>query len=71
MEVIFKVEVVGRLGASAIERLPSAQGEILGSWDPVPIGLLAGSLLLPLPMSLPLSVSVSYTHLTLPTTPYV
>ena len=43
----------GRLGGSAVERLPLAQGMILGSWDRVP------PLLLPLPVSLPLSVSLT------------
>ena len=37
-----------------LEHLPLVQVVIPGSWD----GFLAGSLLLPLPMSLPLSVSL-------------
>ena len=48
--------MVGCLGGSAFERLPLAQGVILGSGIKSCIGLLAGSLLLPLPMSLPLSL---------------
>ena len=31
-----KQENVGCLGGSAVEHLPSAQGMIPGSWDPVP-----------------------------------
>ena len=48
---------MGRLGGSAVESLPLAQGVILKSWDEVPgsspISLPAKSLLLPLPVSLP------------------
>ena len=44
------------LGGSVVERLPSAQGMIPGSWDRVLLS--AGSLLLPLPASLPLSLSL-------------
>ena len=47
----------GRLGGSAVERLPLAQGMIQGSRIESHIRLPTGSLLLPLPMSLPLSVS--------------
>ena len=47
-----------RLGGSAVEHLPSAQGVILGSGIKSHIGLPVRSLLLPLPMSLPLSVSL-------------
>ena len=43
----------GRLGGRGVEHLPSAQGVILGSWIESCIRLLAESLLLPLPMSLP------------------
>ena len=49
----------GLLGGLAVERLPLAQ---VWSWSPgikSHNGLPAGSLLLPLPMSLPLSLSVS------------
>ena len=42
----------GRPGGSVVENLPLAQGVILESH--------IGSLLLPLPMSLPLSLSVSF-----------
>ena len=49
----------GHLGSSVVERLPSVQGMILGSWDRVPHWApCAGSLLLPLPVSLLLSVSL-------------
>ena len=47
----------GHLGGSAVEDLPLAQGMIPGSGIESHIGLPAGSLLLPLPMSLPLSIS--------------
>ena len=40
----------GRLGGSAIERLPLTQGMVLQSWDRVPFGLALGTLLLPLPI---------------------
>ena len=53
-----KIGLEGRLGGSAVECLPSAQGVIPGSCDESLIGLPAGSLLLPLPVSLPLSVSL-------------
>ena len=49
--------LLGHLGGSAVERLPLAQGVILGSGIESCISLLAGSLLLPQPVSLPLSVS--------------
>ena len=45
--------------AQWLEHLPSAQGVILESPDESHIRLLAWSLLLPLPMSLPLSLCVS------------
>ena len=48
----------GRLGGLAVERLPLAQVVILGSGIESSIRLLAGSLLLPLPRSLPLCVCV-------------
>ena len=51
------IKYMGRLGGSVVEHLPSTQGVILGSWVESHIGLPAGSLLLPLPMSLSLSVS--------------
>ena len=48
--------IVGRLGGSAVERLPLAQGMILGSGIESRMGLPMGSLLLLLPVSLSLSV---------------
>ena len=48
----------GCLGGSAVEYLPSAQGVIPGSGIESHIGLTTGSLLLPLPVSLPLSPSL-------------
>ena len=47
-------EVLGRLGGSAVEHLPSAQGMILESRDQVPHQLPAWSLFLPLPVSVSL-----------------
>ena len=49
----------GHLGGSVVECLPLAQVVIPGSWDRVPLGLPTGSLLFPLPVSLPLSLRVS------------
>ena len=46
---------LGHLGGSAVEHLPSTQGVIPGSGTESHIGLLARSLLLPLPLSLCLS----------------
>ena len=58
---VFNVTVEeGRLGGSAVERVPLAQGMTPGSWDRVPHGLPAGSLLLPLPVSLPLSLCIPH-----------
>ena len=48
----------GHMGGSVVERLPLAQVVISGSGIKSHIRLLAGSLLLTLPMSLPLSVCV-------------
>ena len=48
------VQFPGCLGGSAVESLPLAQGMILGSEIESHIGLLAGSLLLPLSVSLSL-----------------
>ena len=48
-----------RLGGSVVERLPSAQGVIPGSWVLGPGTAPAGSLLLRLPVSLPLSLRLS------------
>ena len=50
----------GHLGGSVVEPLPLVQVVILGSGIKSRIGLLAGSLLLPLPMPLPLYVCVSH-----------
>ena len=55
---MFKTMELGRLGGSVVERLPSAQGVTLESPDRVPHQAPAGSLLLPLPVFLPLSVSL-------------
>ena len=46
-------------GGSAVEHLRPAQGMTPGSRDQVRIGLLEGSLRLPLPVSLPLCVCLS------------
>ena len=51
-------DILGRLGGSAVECLPSAQDVILGPGIQSPTGLPAGSLLLPLSVSLPLCVSL-------------
>ena len=48
----------GHLGGSVVEHLPSAQGS-QGPGIESHIQLAAGSLLHPLPMSLPLSLSVT------------
>ena len=53
-------QLSGCLGGSAVERLPSAQRMIRGSGIESHIGLLVGSLLLPLPMYLPLCLFVSH-----------
>ena len=52
--VCFKLFIQGRLGGPVVKRLPLAQGMILGSGIESHIGLPAGSLLLPLPVSLSL-----------------
>ena len=57
MTLRLRVECSGRLGGSAVEHLPSAQGAIPRSQIQSHSKLLAGSLLLPLPVSLPLSLS--------------
>ena len=47
-------------GGAAVWRLPLAQGAILETWDQIPCQAPgAWSLLLPLPVSLPLSLSLS------------
>ena len=53
----FKMYHGGRLGGSAVERLPLAQGMILGFWDQVLHWAACEEPLLPLPMSLPLCLS--------------
>ena len=53
----FKAGKLGCLGGSVIENLPSAQGVILGAGIESHIRLPARRLLLPLPVSLPISVS--------------
>ncbi|CAK7320259.1 hypothetical protein VULLAG_LOCUS22521 [Vulpes lagopus] len=55
-EVFFQ----GHVGGSVAEHLPLAQSVIPGPGIESHIRLPAGSLLLPLPMSLPLSVCVSH-----------
>ena len=35
-EIRYLLKILGRLGGSAVERLPSAQSMIPGSWDRVP-----------------------------------
>ena len=53
-----KLQILERLGGSAVERLPSAQGIIPDPGNESHIGLPAWSLLLLLPVSLSLSVSL-------------
>ena len=55
----FQDEKEGHLGGSVVEHLPSAQVVILGSWHQVLHLAPDGSLLLPLPMSLPPSLCLS------------
>ena len=56
--VYFHICMLGHLGGSGVERLPSAQGVIPGSWGRVPHGALCGEPA-SLPVSLPLSVCLS------------
>ena len=59
MAARIKSSNVGSLGGAAVWRLPLAQGAILESRDRIPRRAPgAWSLLLPLPMSLPLSLSL-------------
>ena len=55
-----KTNKQGSLGYSVVQHLPSAWGMILEPWIQSHIGLPAWSLLLPLSVSLPLSLSVSH-----------
>ena len=58
-----KSELGGSLGGAAVWRLPLAQGAILETRDRIPRRAPgAGSLLLPLPVSLPLSLSLCDYH---------
>ena len=61
---IFEVDLfkknLGHLGGSVVECLPLAQGTIPGSWDWVPHQASCRELLLPLPISLPLSMCLSW-----------
>ena len=50
----------GHLSGSVVEHLPLAQDMIQGPGIESLMGLPVGSLLFPLPMSLPLSVCVSF-----------
>ena len=49
----YKIHLLGRLGGSVVEHLPWAQGVVGGPGIKSHIGLPSGSLLLPLPVSLP------------------
>ena len=61
--LVFKIQMWGSLGGSALWCLPLAQGMILESRDRIPRQAPgAWSLLLPLPVSLPLSLSLSVYH---------
>ena len=57
---LLKLEHQGCLGGSVVECLPLAQGVIPGSGIKSHIRLLAGSLLLPQPTSLPLCLIMSF-----------
>ena len=56
----YKKSLTGAPGWLSGEHLPLDQVTIPGSWDGVPHQAPAGSLLLPLPISLPLSLCVSH-----------
>ena len=57
-DTVLKTHSFRRLGGSVVERLPSAQVVIPGSWDRVShqAPCSVGSVLLPLPLPLPLLV---------------
>ena len=58
-QLVFNRYAEGSLGGAAVWRLPLAQGAILDTLDRIPRRAPgAWSLLLPLPVSLPLSLSV-------------
>ena len=58
-----EIEIQGSLGGAAVWRLPLAQGAILETRDRIPRRAPgAWSLLLPLPVSLPLSLSLCDYH---------
>ena len=58
--LLSKMSLLGSLGGAAVWRLPLAQGAILETRDRIPRWAPgAWSLLLPLPVSLPLSLSLS------------
>ena len=60
----FKIKPEGSLGGAAVWRLPLAQGAILETWDRIPRRAPGewSLLLLPLPVSLPLSLSLCDYH---------
>ena len=61
--IVFKSQNLGSLGGAAVWRLPLAQGVILETQDRIPRQVPgAWSLLLPLPVSLPLSLSLCDYH---------
>ena len=51
--------MMGHLGGAAVEHPPFAQVMIPGCWDQVPHWVPTGSLLLPLPVCVSASLSVS------------
>ena len=59
---MYKMKEQGSLGGAAVWRLPLARGAILETRDRIPYQAPdAWSLLFPLPVSLPLSLSLSVT----------
>ena len=67
----FKNKVEEHLGGSVVERLLSAQVFTPGSWDRVPHQAPHREPTSPSAYVSASLCAVSYTHLTLPTTPYV